>query len=93
MVLSRIPGKIHHHLRTLRTERGLTLKQVSEGTGLSVSTLHAIEKGRPATLITAFKLSHFYGLSVENIWEPLFQQICQETYESGRDCEAFCLTC
>ncbi len=70
--LSRIPRKIHHHLRTLSTERGLTLRQASEGTGLSVSTLHAIERGGSATLITAFKLAHFYGLSVETIWEPLF---------------------
>ncbi|HKU21144.1 MAG TPA: helix-turn-helix transcriptional regulator [Terriglobales bacterium] len=76
----RIPRKVQNHLRTLRSERGLTLQQVSEGTGLSISTLHAIEneQEREATLATAFKLARFYGLSVENIWQPLFQQICQE---------------
>lgn len=65
-----------HHLRTLRVERRLTLKQVSEGTGLSISTLHAIEKQqREVTLITAFKLARFYGLPVAHIWQPMFQQI------------------
>lgn len=79
----RIPRKVQNHLRTLRAERGLTLQQVSEGTGLSISTLHAIEneQEREATLATAFKLAHFYKLSVEKIWQPLFEQICQEAEE------------
>ncbi|HYL96033.1 MAG TPA: helix-turn-helix transcriptional regulator [Terriglobales bacterium] len=70
-------------MRTLRSERGLTLQQVSEGTGLSISTLHAIEneQEREATLATAFKLARCYGLSVEKIWQPLYQQICQEADE------------
>lgn len=81
----RIPRKIQNHLRTLRAQRGLTLQQVSEGTGLSISTLHAIEneQEREATLATAFKLARFYGLSVEKIWQPLFEQICQEA-EDGQ---------
>lgn len=79
----RIPRKIQNHLRTLRAQRGLTLQQVSEGTGLSISTLHAIEneQEREATLATAFKLARFYGLAVEKIWQPLFEQICQEAEE------------
>lgn len=81
----RIPRKIQNHLRTLRAQRGLTLQQVSEGTGLSISTLHAIEneQEREATLATAFKLARFYGLAVEKIWQPLFEQICQEA-EDGQ---------
>jgi DNA-binding XRE family transcriptional regulator len=80
----RTPRKIQNHLRTLRAERGLTLQQVSEATGLSISTLHAIEneQEREATLATAFKLAHFYGLPVEKIWQPLYQQICNEAEES-----------
>ena len=70
---------MHHRLRTLRTQRGLTLRQISEGTGLAISTLHEIEKHeREVTLTTAFKLACFYGLPVAEIWRPLFQQICQE---------------
>jgi len=80
----RIPRKIQNHLRTLRAQRGLTLQQVSEGTGLSISTLHAIEneQEREATLATAFKLARFYGLPVEKIWQPLYEHICQEAEES-----------
>ena len=79
----RIPRKVQNHLRSLRAERGLTLQQVSDGTGLSISTLHAIEneQEREATLATAFKLARFYGLAVEKIWQPLYQQICQEADE------------
>ncbi len=70
---------MHHCLRTLRTQRGLTLRQISERTGLSVSTLHEIEKHeREVTLTTAFKLAHFYSMPVAEIWRPLFQRICQE---------------
>ncbi len=71
--------KVQHHLRRLRTQRGLTLKQISDGTGLSISTLHAIEKQeREPTLTSAFKLAHYYGLPVADIWQPLFGQICRE---------------
>ncbi len=71
--------KIQHHLRHLRTQRGLTLKQISDGTGLSISTLHAIEKQqREPTRTSALKLAHFYGLPVADIWQPLFGQICRE---------------
>ncbi len=51
---------MHHRLRTLRTQRGLTLRQVSERTGLAISTLHEIEKReREVTLTTALKLACF----------------------------------
>jgi len=64
-------------MRTLRTQRGLTLEQISERTGLSVSTLHEIEKHeREVTLTIAFRLACFYGLPVAEIWWPLFLQIC-----------------
>ncbi len=70
---------MHHRLRTLRTERGLTLAQISQHTGVSVSTLHELEKHeREVTLTTAFKLAYFYGMPVAEIWRPLFEQICRE---------------
>lgn len=73
------PGKVQHCLRKLRAQRGLTLKQISDSTGLSISTLHAVEKQeREVTLSTAFKLAHFYGLSVADIWRPLLRQIGRE---------------
>lgn len=76
---ARAPRQVQHCLRTLRTQRGLTRREVSECTGLSVSTLRAVEQQeREVSLATAFKLAHFYGLPVTEIWRPLFQQICRE---------------
>ncbi len=68
-------------LRILRAESGLTLEQLSQATGLSLSTLHAIEnQERGDTLLgTAFRLAQFYGLSVADIWQPLYDRICQES--------------
>ncbi len=69
---------MHHRLRTLRNQRHLTLKQISDRTGLSVSTLHEIEgHERDVSLTTAFKLACFYGLPVAGISRELFRQICQ----------------
>jgi putative transcriptional regulator len=68
-----------NRLRHLRKEYGLSVEQVSEATGLSYSTLYAIETTeREVTLSTAFKLARFYGLPLENIWQPLYEQLCQE---------------
>jgi DNA-binding XRE family transcriptional regulator len=81
----RVPRRIQNHLRVLRSQRGLTLQQVAEATGVSISTLHAIENEneREATLATAFRLAHFYSLPVEKIWQPLYDQICQESLDAA----------
>jgi transcriptional regulator with XRE-family HTH domain len=68
-----------NRLRSLRAKRGLTLERLSQATGVSLSTLHAIENDerRDILLGTAFRLAQFYGLPVETLWEPLYDQICQ----------------
>lgn len=69
---------MQHRLRTLRNQRRLTLKQISDRTGISVSTLHEIEKHeRDVSLTTALKLGHFFDMPVADIWRPLFHQICR----------------
>lgn len=83
--LQRSPREVRHCLRALRMQRGLTLRQIAAGTGLAVSTLHAIEKqGRAVTLGTAFRLAHFYGLPVAEIWEPLCRRIARKTATPAR---------
>ncbi len=68
---------MHRRLRTLRTQRGLTLRQISERTGLAISTLHEMEKHeREVTLTTAFRLACLYGMPVADIWRELFRKIC-----------------
>lgn len=59
--------KIGEVLRSLRKgTHGQTLAQVSEATGLSVSFLSDIERGRTnPSLDTLEKLAHYYGASIE----------------------------
>jgi transcriptional regulator with XRE-family HTH domain len=68
-----------NRLRTLRKEHGLTLEQLSQATGLNPSTLHANEAGgRDISLANALRLACFYGLSLEDVWRPLWERICDE---------------
>ena len=57
--------KLQDRLRQLRTDRGLTLKQLAESSELSVSYLSDIERGRTTpTLNTLEVLAHALSLSV-----------------------------
>lgn len=68
-----------NRLRTLRKEHGLTLEQLSLAIGLTPSTLHAAEtKDRDISMATALRLACFYRLSLEEVWQPLWQRICDE---------------
>lgn len=56
------------HLRTLRTERGLTLTEVSARTGASVSTLSRLESGgRRPTLELLLPLAQVYGVTLDDV--------------------------
>ena len=68
-----------NRLRSLRKEQGLTLQQVANAIGVAFSTVYELEtSGREVTLATAFRLSEFYGLPLDEIWQPLYDQICGE---------------
>lgn len=55
-----------NYLRTLRQKRGLTLKQLHEQTGLSVSSLSKLESGSMTiSKESSDKLSNFYGVEIE----------------------------
>jgi transcriptional regulator with XRE-family HTH domain len=55
-------------LRRLRTARDLTLAQVGEETGLSVSTLSRLESGgRRATLELLLPLARVYGVTLDEL--------------------------
>ena len=56
-------------IRELRREKGLTLKTVSGGLGISLGYLHQIEQGRVnPSLTVACRLAAFFGLPVEQVW-------------------------
>jgi transcriptional regulator with XRE-family HTH domain len=73
-----------NRLRRLRLARDLTLEQVSHATGISASTLHAVENQERGDMLlgTAFRLAQFYGLPVADIWQPLCDQVCQEVTQA-----------
>ena len=58
-------------LRRLRTERGLSLRQASEQTGISVSFLSALERGvTGASVATLQRLTAAYGTTVLELLGP-----------------------
>lgn len=66
--LAGILGAIGPRLRSMRREHGLSLEQVSERTGLSVSTLSRLETGRRGpTLDALIPLARIYRVSLDRI--------------------------
>ena len=60
---------LSERLRALREERGLTLTEAAEKTGLTVSHLHYIEKGaRRPKADSLSQLARFYGVLVEDLY-------------------------
>ena len=46
---------------------------------MPLTTLQALETTeREVTLGLALRLAQFYGLPLDNIWQPLYDRICQE---------------
>ncbi len=61
--------RLNEQLVRLRRERQLTLAQVSEATGLSVSFLSAVERGQAnASVATLQKMAHLYGVNVRSFF-------------------------
>ncbi len=61
--------KISEKLRNIRTkEKNLTLKKLSEGTGISLPYLSEIERGiSQPTVLTLEKIAKFYNLTLSEI--------------------------
>jgi transcriptional regulator with XRE-family HTH domain len=58
-------------LRAVRTERGLTLAELAETTGISISTLSRLESGqRKATLELLLPLARAHQLSLDDLVTP-----------------------
>ncbi|GLG00401.1 hypothetical protein Alches_04400 [Alicyclobacillus hesperidum subsp. aegles] len=64
--------QIGRRLRQLREERGLTLAEVADAAGISISHLSAIENGtrpNPSFLVVA-KLARTYGVPIDSFLDP-----------------------
>ena len=66
------PRKISHYVQRLRKERKLTLNEVAQKTGLSVSFISALERGQAnPSIATMQKLAVLYGTNVRSFFgEP-----------------------
>lgn len=62
----------------LRQARGLTVRAVAKGTGLTISAISVIERGSDPQLTTAHKLADFFGVRLEQLWpEPMERKAVQ----------------
>lgn len=62
------PRKWVCKLREKREALGLSMRDVAEHTGYTVSTLFEIENGTDPQLTTAMKLAEFFGCMVNDLW-------------------------
>lgn len=59
-------------LAQIRKARGLTVRDVAKGAGLTIAAISVIERGTDPQLATAHKLADFFGVSLEQLWpEPV----------------------
>ncbi len=52
----------------MRTELGLSLRDVEAAIGVSNATLSHVERGTDLTLSTAVKIVKFFGCTIEEMW-------------------------
>lgn len=56
-------------LESLRRDRRISQEDLAEKMGVSRQTIHALEKGKyNPSILLAFKLSKYFGLSIEEIF-------------------------
>ena len=62
---------MHNRIKVLRTERGLSRKELAEAVGVNFQTMGYLERGDyNASLELAFKLAEFFGVPVEAAFSP-----------------------
>lgn len=59
---------VENNVKKCRKARKLTLEQLSEKSGIPVSTINDIEHGAEPRVITAICLAHALGTAVEKLW-------------------------
>ena len=59
-----------NHLEELRKQRGIRQEDLAQALGVSRQTVISLEKGKyNPSLALAFKLAHYFGLSIEDIFD------------------------
>ena len=65
--------KLKNNLEALRKSRGISQEELANAMEVSRQTIISLEKGKyNPSIILAFKLSHYFGLKIEDvfIFEP-----------------------
>lgn len=77
---------IYNRIAVLRTERGLSRRDLADALGVNYQTVGYIERGEYSpSLELTFRLSELFGLPIEAIFsrEP-FRPLSEELYGSAR---------
>jgi putative transcriptional regulator len=66
---------MRNQVREQRTQRGLSQAEVAAALGVSRQTVISIESGRYLpSLPLAFRIARFFGLPVDRMFEPDFEE-------------------
>jgi putative transcriptional regulator len=61
---------LKNRIEELRKERRLTQQELADAVGVTRQTIISLERGKYiASLTLAFKLSHYFGKTIEDIFE------------------------
>jgi Predicted transcriptional regulators len=62
--------QLKNHIEELRKERRLTQQELADAVGVTRQTIISLERGKYiASLTLAFRLSHYFGKTIEDIFE------------------------
>lgn len=60
---------MENRIKELRKERGLNQEELALALGVTRQTVISLENGRyTASLLLAFRIAHFFGLTIEEIF-------------------------
>jgi len=74
---------IHNRVKLLRTERGLSRKELADAVGVNFQTIGYLERGDyNASLELAFKIADYFELPIDMVFSPRpFKSMAEELAE------------
>ena len=74
---------IHNRVKLLRTERGLSRKELADAVGVNFQTIGYLERGDyNASLELAFKIADYFELPIDMMFSPRpFKSMAEELAE------------
>jgi DNA-binding XRE family transcriptional regulator len=79
-------GTLYNRIAVLRTERGLSRRDLADALGVNYQTIGYLERGEYApSLELTFRLSELFGLPIEAIFSRTpFRPLSEELYAGAR---------